>query len=126
MEALADQELEELCAHADAVPPPPPRDRKASDPMGVAAAAEARGDDKRANSAVPTALRAAQMQELLAQVSDEVCDQPRAPSLDTGELIRVEETLAIAGQAAREAVALRRMQHERSAWAGKQCAKGSD
>ena len=94
--------------------------------MGVAAAAEARGDDKRANSAVPTALRAAQMQELLAQVSDEVCDQPRAPSLDTGELIRVEETLAIAGQAAREAVALRRMQHERSAWAGKQCAKGSD
>jgi len=48
------------------------------------------------------------MQELLAQVLDEVCDQPRAQSLDTGELVRVEETLAIAAHAAREAVALRR------------------
>jgi hypothetical protein len=39
---------------------------------------------------------------------DEVCDAPAASKLDTGELIRVEETLAVAAEAAKEAVSLRR------------------
>jgi len=38
----------------------------------------------------------------------EVCEKPPVSRLDTGELIRVEETLAIAAQAAKEAVSLRR------------------
>jgi hypothetical protein len=38
----------------------------------------------------------------------EVCDMPAPSKLDTGELIRVEETLAIAAEAAKEAVSLRR------------------
>ena len=86
-EELADEELERLC--------------------GVAAAVPARG--RRASDAAPK--RAAEVQEVLAQVLDEVCDLPPAPSLDTGELIRVEKTLAIAANAAREAVALRRAMH---------------
>ena len=86
-EELADEELERLC--------------------GVAVAVPARG--RRASDAAPK--RAAEVQEVLAQVLDEVCDLPPAPSLDTGELIRVEKTLAIAANAAREAVALRRAMH---------------
>ena len=38
----------------------------------------------------------------------EVCEMPASGKLDTGELIRVEETLAIAANAAKEAVSLRR------------------
>jgi hypothetical protein len=48
------------------------------------------------------------VQALLAQVIREVCDEQRdVRSLDTGQLVRVEETLAIAARAAREAAALR-------------------
>src|SRR5688572_1267258 len=39
---------------------------------------------------------------------DEVCEEPPPGELNTGELIRVEETLAIAAAAAKEAVTLRR------------------
>jgi len=87
-ESLTDRELEHLCTHADVVP--------------------ARG----ARRTQPTPGQAEQMQELLAQVIEEVCDQPKAQSLDTGELIRVEQTLSIAAHAAREAVALRRAARE--------------
>jgi hypothetical protein len=38
----------------------------------------------------------------------EVCETPTASRLDTGDLIRVEETLALATEAAKEAVSLRR------------------
>jgi len=38
----------------------------------------------------------------------EVCETPSASRLDTGELIRVEESLALAAEAAKEAVSIRR------------------
>lgn len=38
----------------------------------------------------------------------EVCETPTASRLDTGDLIRVEETLALATEAAKKAVSLRR------------------
>ena len=44
----------------------------------------------------------------LNETLEEVCDAPAAEMLDTGELIRVEESLAIAADAAKEAVSLRR------------------
>jgi len=42
---------------------------------------------------------------------EEVCDQPPVQSLNTEELIRVQQTLAIAANAASEAVAQRRAAH---------------
>jgi len=38
----------------------------------------------------------------------EVCAAPAVKDVDTGELIKIEETLAIAAEAAKEAVSLRR------------------
>jgi hypothetical protein len=76
---------------------------------GLAVVVPARTRGRRAADAAPK--RAAEVQAVLAQVLDEVCEMPPAPSLDTGELIRVEQTLAIAANAAREAVALRRARH---------------
>lgn len=111
-EALTEGELEQLCTRADVVPARAPRSRMTTDAltsMYPATPSERRDGNGGAES---TPVRAAQMQELLAQVIDEVCEQPPAQSLDTGELIRVEETLAIAAHAAREAVALRRAARE--------------
>jgi hypothetical protein len=47
----------------------------------------------------------------LDQTISEVCETPTASNLGTGELIRVEETLALAAEAAKEAVSLRRRMH---------------
>jgi hypothetical protein len=44
----------------------------------------------------------------LEESIERVCDEPRVEEVDTGELIRIEETLAIAARAAKEAVSLRR------------------
>lgn len=88
-EELGDDELARLCGEAVVVP--------------------ARTRGRRAADAAPK--RAAEVQAVLAQVLDEVCEMRPAPSLDTGELIRVEQTLAIAANAAREAVELRRAMH---------------
>jgi hypothetical protein len=44
----------------------------------------------------------------LDRTLEEVCVTPSAARLDTGELIRVEESLALATEAAKEAVSLRR------------------
>ena len=49
-------------------------------------------------------------EERLAETLDEVCDVPAVEKLDTGELIRVEETLAIAAETAKQVVSLRRKQ----------------
>ncbi len=92
-EELTEQELAQLCMQAAVVPA---RSRR----QGTAAPADA------------TPRRVAEVQQVLAQVIDEVCDMPRPPALDTGELVRVQETLAIAANAAREAVELRRAMHD--------------
>jgi|tagenome__1003787_1003787.scaffolds.fasta_scaffold20978058_7 hypothetical protein len=47
-------------------------------------------------------------EQQLDRTLEEVCETPDAARLDTGELIRVEESLALATEAAKEAVSLRR------------------
>ena len=49
-----------------------------------------------------------QLEEKITDAIDEVCDAPAVSELNTGELIRIEESLAIAADAAKEAVSLRR------------------
>ncbi len=56
-------------------------------------------------------LRAAE--ESLGASLEEVCADQSPEEMDTGELIRVEETLAIAAEAAKEAVTLRRKRKAR-------------
>ena len=52
-------------------------------------------------------------QELEERVA-QVCEAPRVESLDTGEMIRYEENLAMAADAAKQAVSLRRRLREDS------------
>jgi hypothetical protein len=47
-------------------------------------------------------------EQQLKRTLQEVCETPDTTGLDTGELIRVEESLALATEAAKEAVSLRR------------------
>jgi len=51
------------------------------------------------------------LQDKLESARDEICDIPHVSELSTGELIRVEETLAIAAETAKEAVSIRRKIH---------------
>ena len=53
-----------------------------------------------------------QLEEQISEALEEVCDAPAASELNTGELIRVEESLAIAADAAKEAISLRRRLRE--------------
>jgi len=48
------------------------------------------------------------LQEQLESTREEICDIPHVSKLSTGELIRVEETLAMAAEAAKEVVSIRR------------------
>jgi len=48
------------------------------------------------------------LEQRLDKTLEQVCETPAAEKLDTGQLIRVEETLAIAANAAKEAVSMRR------------------
>ena len=48
------------------------------------------------------------LEDKITEAIDEVCDAPAVSELNTGELIRIEESLAIAADAAKEAVSLRR------------------
>ena len=50
----------------------------------------------------------AKVEEQLDRTLEQVCETPTASRLDTGQLIRVEESLALATEAAKEAVSLRR------------------
>ena len=49
-----------------------------------------------------------QLEEKIEESLDEVCATPCLKDVDTGELIKIEETLAIAAEAAKDAVSLRR------------------
>lgn len=56
------------------------------------------------------------IQDTIEQSLDEVCSSPSVKQINTGELIKIEETLAIAAEAAKEAVSLRRrMRRDREA-----------
>lgn len=55
------------------------------------------------------------LKELESEVDeniDSVCDKPPVGRVDTGELIRIEESLSIAANAAKQAVSLRRRLHK--------------
>jgi hypothetical protein len=100
-ESLSDAELSRLCATA---PLQAPRKRAA------APTADQVENRESAPAQEPESLRP-QLRELETKLSaalDEVCDLAPPQKLDTGELIRVEETLALATEAAKEAVSLRR------------------
>jgi hypothetical protein len=94
-EALSDRELSALCAQAA---PQTPR-KKASAPSEAADRAES------VDAAEP---KLHELESRLSSALGEVCELPPPEKLNTGELIRVEETLALATQAAKEAVSLRR------------------
>jgi hypothetical protein len=55
--------------------------------------------------------RLAELQTQLQQNLEDVCETEAVEKVDTGELIRIEETLSIAANAAKEAVSLRRKIH---------------
>ena len=56
----------------------------------------------------PLRPRLNEIQEKFATARDELCEAPHVSKLNTGELIKIDETLAIASEAAKEAVSLRR------------------
>lgn len=100
-QSLTDAELSALSAHAT---PQGPRKR-------AAPPSETQHEDREgAQSQKAEALRP-QLYEQEARLSialGEVCELPAPGKLNTGELIKVEETLALATAAAKEAVSLRR------------------
>ena len=65
-------------------------------------------NDRTGNSLNPQLRK---LQDQLECARDEICDIPHVSELSTGELIRVEETLAIAAETAKEAVSIRRKIH---------------
>jgi hypothetical protein len=93
-ESLSDQALAMLCANAS---PQPARPKAA---VEAAPSAMAREE--------PLRPKLVDAEKQLDKTLDEVCESPEASKLDTGELIRVEESLALAAEAAKEAVSLRR------------------
>jgi len=50
-----------------------------------------------------------ELQEQLESARERICDIPHVAELNTGELIRVEETLSIAAESAKEVVTIRRL-----------------
>ena len=63
------------------------------------------------------------LEDKVEESLDEVCETTNVKDVSTGELIKIEETLSIAAEAAKEAVSLRRrlrQNHERSSEEGQQ------
>ena len=58
-------------------------------------------------AAEPVVAELSATEERLTETLNEVCDAPEVEKLDTGELIRVEETLSIAAETAKQVVSLR-------------------
>lgn len=56
---------------------------------------------------VPLRPQLDRLEEKIEKSLDEVCEDTNVKNVNTGELIRIEETLAIAAEAAKEAVSLR-------------------
>ena len=118
--ALSDEALMALCASAS---PSPPRSAPSGD-RGASGGERDAGRAARTGASVPADAGPARTggkdplrpelnaaEDKLDRTLEEVCESPTAKALDTGELIRIEETLAIATQAAKEAVSLRRKLH---------------
>jgi len=107
---LSDQALAALCASATVqARRSKPDDRPA--PMPNDDRGEGRGARKASGgeaSSDPDRSRLEEVEVRLSETLEDVCDAPEVGTLDTGEWIRVEESLAIAADAAKEAVSLRR------------------
>ena len=103
-ESLSDEALAGLCAIAS-----PQVSRAKSGSEGRAATA--------AGGAEPLRPKLQEAEQQLDRTLAEVCETPTASRLDTGQLIRVGESLALAAEAAKEAVSLRRklrVDHDRT------------
>jgi hypothetical protein len=99
-EALSSEQLAGLCAKASTQSTRP------------RSSGESKGDSAPpARSAEPLRPQLQKAEQQLDRTLEEVCETPVAARLDTGELIRVEESLALAAEAAKEAVSLRRRMH---------------
>jgi hypothetical protein len=98
-ESLPDDHLAALCTRATATAP---RIRERPTARRDAPA------ERAADGGAPLRPQLREMEQRLEQALGEVCSEPAPTKLNTGELIHVEETLAIATQAAKEAVSLRR------------------
>jgi hypothetical protein len=61
---------------------------------------------------VPLRPQLTRLEEALQGSLEEVCDSPPIPEVSTGELIKIEESLAIAAEAAKQAVSIRRKLRE--------------
>ena len=104
---LSDDALASLCASAQVQTR---RGRDADNPSGdamprVADRPAAEPDATAVKRSLGSELHA--VEQRLTESLEEVCETPDAGKLDTGELIRVEETLSIAADAAKKAVSLR-------------------
>ena len=103
---LSDEALAALCASA------PVQIRRARNADESAAEGVARqAEPPRARSDAPLAESSSselhKVEKRLTESLEEVCETPDAEKLNTGELIRVEEALSIAADAAKKAVSLR-------------------
>ena len=98
-DSLSDRELSALCGQATHQAP-----RKKA--MHAAEAPVEQGSAHAEPEVLQPQLR--DMETRLSSALDEVCELRPPEKLNTGELIRVEETLALATAAAKEAVSLRR------------------
>jgi len=108
-ESLTDDELTKYCAQAISQAPRGPK--RAVDPSGEPAAERSaakgvRPPTESAADRLRPELR--RVEERLEKTLEQVCDAPTTAELDTGELIRIEKTLALAADAAKQAVSLRR------------------
>ena len=75
---------------------------------------------------LPLRPQLARLEDQLEKSLDEVCVSPSVKQVDTGELIKIEETLAIAAQAAKEAVSVRRrMRKDRERSSGEEHQPGT-
>ena len=96
-ESMPIEDLVRLCAKAV------PQTARAKVPADAKASAPAPADALRP--------QLQKVEEQLDRTLEQVCETPSAARLDTGALIRVEESLALATEAAKEAVSLRRKMH---------------
>ena len=76
--------------------------------MPIAAHVARQGGKVPVDPGVPLRPQLEKLEDKIEKSLGEVCAAPPVASVNTGELIKIEETLAIAAEAAKEAVSVRR------------------
>jgi hypothetical protein len=117
-ETISPEALIALCAKASPQSPKAAEAKRAEAKPAEAKAADAKPAESKsatakaaASAADPLRPQLQKAEKQLDETISEVCETPVASRLNTGELIRVEESLALAAEAAKEAVSLRRRLH---------------